>query len=173
MYYPNSPNINKDYKIFFDANILIFLFAPSFISTKKHKQYSYIFNILLENKNEIYVNSVVISEFINRCLRIDFEKKFPNKSKRNYKKDYRNSNDYKEIFNIILKQLEKFFQLGAIQINDNFSTFNISKECKNTNLDFNDLIIAKNVLDNNLKLLTDDKDFNNYEGIDTNWYKTI
>ena len=37
-------------------------------------------------------------------------------------------------------------------------------------IDFNDMIIAKNVKENSLYLLSDDSDFSNYDGIDINWY---
>ena len=60
---------------------------------------------------------------------------------------------------------------NVTQINDNFKNFDIQKECKISNsLDFNDLIIARNVIDNKLKLLSDDKDFHNYSEINTLWY---
>ena len=46
------------------------------------------------------------------------------------------------------------------------ASFEILEECKkNTNMDFNDLIIAKSAVSNNLKLLTDDKDMSTYPNI--------
>jgi len=170
----NIYKINKDDKVFIDTNILIFLFSPDFVSSKKYQidKYSNIYTKLLENNCKLYVNSHVISEFFNKCLRIDFEKNFQDDDKtKDFKKDYRSSNRYNDTLKLILRELEKFISFNVKQINDDFNSFMISDEYKKYNkADFNDLIIAKNVIDNNLKLLSDDSDFDTYEGINRNWY---
>jgi len=155
----------KNKKILVDTNIWLFLFAPNFIPSNENQskidKYDRIFNNLLED-NELLFNSLIISEFINRCLRIDFQLKFPNK---NFKKDYRNSKEYKIALNLTLKQVEKIYKL-ATPINDDFMNFNI-KEFRE-NLDFNDSIILYQCIKNDYLLLTDDKDFENY--INTRWW---
>jgi predicted nucleic acid-binding protein len=170
----NIYKINKDDKVFIDTNILIFLFSPDFVYSKKYQidKYSNIYTKLLENNCKLYINSHVVSEFINKCLRIDFEKNFQDDDKtKDFKKDYRSSNRYDDTLKLILRELEKFINFNVEQINDNFNNFMIFDEYqKCNNADFNDLIIARNVIDNNLKLLSDDSDFNTYEGINTNWY---
>jgi len=166
--------IDKNDRVFIDTNILIFLFSPDFVSSSDYQidKYANIYSKLLEKKCELFINSHVVSEFINRCLRIDFEKNFQDEKKtKNFKKDYRGSSQYKETLSIILKELNKFMSLNVSQIDDSFSSFDINSEYKeNDNSDFNDLIIARNVIDNKLKLLSDDRDFSNYSEININWY---
>lgn len=166
--------INKDDKVFIDTNILIFLFSPDFVSSEEYQvdKYSNLYGKLIEKKCELYINSHVVSEFINLCLRIDFNKNFQNKEKtKDFKKDYRGTPQYNDTLSMILKQLNKFMKLNVSQIDDNFSHFDINSEYKkNNNSDFNDLIIARNVIDNKLKLLSDDSDFSDYSEINTNWY---
>jgi len=159
--------INKNDKIFLDTNILVFLFSPSFVISKEWQisKYSQIFLKLVEQKNEIYINSHVISEFINLCLRMDFNKNYNKGNCKNYKKDYRKSDDYKDTMKIILSQLKKILKLVRV-INDDLSSFNIFNEYqKNIELDFNDLIISKTTMNNNLILLSDDNDFDDYKGV--------
>jgi predicted nucleic acid-binding protein len=170
----NMYNVNQDDKVFIDTNILIFLFSPDFVSSKEYQidKYSNIYGKLIENNCELFINSHVVSEFINKCLRIDFEKNFQDEEKtKDFKKDYRESQRYRDTLSLVLKQLEKFIEINVSQLDDDFKSFNIFEQYEeNEKSDFNDLIIAKNVIDNKLKLLSDDGDFNNYEGINTNWY---
>lgn len=169
----NIYNIRKEDQVFIDTNILIFLFSPSSIiksPTYQIKKYSAVFTKLIENKCNLYVNSHVVSEFINRCLRDDFNNNFNINGDKNYKKDYRGSGDYEKTIKIVLKQLKKFLEKSN-HINDNFELFDISKAYESTKeSDFNDLIIADTVKKNNFKLLTDDTDFKTTLGIDINWY---
>ena len=96
--------IDKDEKIFIDTNILIFLFSPSFVSSKEYQvdKYSKILDILITNNNELYINSLVVSEYINRCLRIDFEKSFQDDRRtKDFKNDYRSSEVIECLFYIV------------------------------------------------------------------------
>lgn len=172
----NIYKINKNDKVFIDTNILIFLFSPDFVSSKKYQidKYSTIYGKLIENNCELFINSHVVSEFINKCLRIDFEKNFQDEKRtQDFKIDYRESARYKETLFLVLKQLKKFINVNVSQLDDDFMNFSIFDEYKdNEKSDFNDLIIAKNIISKDLKLLSDDGDFNNYSEINTNWYMT-
>lgn len=155
-------DISSQDKIFIDANILIFLFSPDYVanSEQKVKKYTQVFLRLIENKNELIVNSLVISEFINKCLRIDFEKNFQDEKRtKDFKKDYRNSSNYKNTIKAILVEINKITKYTK-QIDDDFSNFDITNAYSETiDMDFTDLIIKKTVKNNNYKLLTDDRDF--------------
>jgi len=173
--FSSTYKINKNDNVFLDTNILIFLFSPDFVSSNDYQvdTYSKIFEILVEKQNNMYINSLVVSEFLNRCLRIDFDKNFQDDDKsKHYKNDYRRSNEYKQTLNILLKLLHKMLNVFKIkQLDDDFSKFEtISEFEKSDELDFNDLVISRTVLTQNLKLLSDDRDFDNYEGINTKWY---
>ncbi len=159
--------IDKNEKIFIDTNILIFLFSPSFINSEQWmiNKYSQIFATIVSNKNKLYINSLVVSEFINLCLRIDFNKNFNTDGRKNYKKDYRNSVEYRTTFNIVRNELKKILRLTSI-IDDNLSSIDIISEFnKYQQLDFNDFVIANTVIKNDFKLLSDDNDFDNYAGL--------
>jgi len=163
--------ISETDKVFIDANILIYLFSPDFVSSKERhiEQYSKILEILLQKNAQLYISSIVISEFINRVLRIDYEKNkdtYPD-----YKRDYRKSEEYKETLKLVLKELKKILKISC-QINDEFSEFDIlnwHQKDNNQDLDFNDLHIAFIVKKNDFKLLSNDMDFENF-GINTKWY---
>lgn len=156
--------IKKGDKIFIDTNILIFLFSPSSMPKNSQQQkiskYSDILNNVRKNENEIFVSSLVISEFINRYLRLDFNKKKEQSKTMDYKKDYRNNVEGRKAFDMAMKQLEKFYTLtSAKHIGDGFESVEFSAFSEKSNLDFNDVIIAEIVKSNGLRILTDDNDF--------------
>lgn len=164
--------IDKDEKVFIDTNILIFLFSPEFVSSREYQvdKYSKILELLIINNNELYINSLVISEFINRCLRIDFEKNFQDKNRtKDFKKEYRDSTTYIQTLRIIKREIKKFLKLNVKQIHDNFDKVDILEELDSLDkLDFNDLMIVKSIETYGLKLLSDDGDFKGL--LDVDWY---
>ncbi len=166
-------NISGEEKVFIDTNVLVFLFSPFSMAAYNQSardKYSEIFDLLVKKGAEIYVNSIVISEYINVCLRLDFDKNFNMTNKKDFKKDYRGSHEYKITLKSILGELKKIGKLTN-RINDDFIKFDlISEYTVDINLDFNDTLIAETVIDNSLKLLTDDRDFNNYKSINIEWY---
>ena len=129
----------KDMVIFFDANILIYLFMPTgnlFFETA----YSSIFALLLKEKNTLIIDFLVLSEFINRASRIDHEKYLSlnkiDKNKLPYKK-YRDSADGQEklqgIYDLVSNKFLKFFQI----IEHGFNHDDITKMLNVDSLDFN------------------------------------
>lgn len=164
--------IDKEDRVFIDTNILIFLFSPDFVSSHEYQvdKYSKILELLLMNNNELYINSLVISEYINRCLRIDFEKNFQDKNRtKDFKRDYRDSERYTQTLRLIKKSLKKFLKQNVKQINDGFEEIDILEELNHLDkLDFNDLMIVKSIETYGLKLLSDDGDFRGR--VDIDWY---
>jgi len=80
---------------FFDANIWIFLFCP--IGNKKRdaqKVYSAFYKELIKRDCTIIINSLVLSEFANTYLRIDFKLWKGNRNNLDYKKDFVGSQRY-------------------------------------------------------------------------------
>lgn len=140
--------------VFLDANVLIYLFWP----TGQHyfeQNYARVFSQLLKQGNDLFIDFLVISEVVNRILRIEHQKNNPTQKF----KDFRNSNEGKDALNdiyIILK-------------NDILSRFNIvgktynRKDIENClmvdELDFVDKATAILCKENSFVLLTNDKDF--------------
>ena len=58
-------------KIFFDANILIYLYWST--SSEWENKYAKIYDDLNVPENDFIVDFLVISEFINRALRLDYD----------------------------------------------------------------------------------------------------
>ncbi|MDR2836079.1 MAG: PIN domain-containing protein [Bacteroidales bacterium] len=152
-------NINKleNEKIFVDANVLIF-WNWSTGKIKQETDYSSIYAKLLEQRNHIYVDFIVISEVINRLIKIETKKNDINII--DFKK-FRNSEQgkekLKEIYSVVQERILDNFDLAE----KHFTKENILEFLSIDSLDFNDKAILKICKENNFILLTDDIDFRN------------
>jgi predicted nucleic acid-binding protein len=110
----NFVNLNdiQNSKIFFDTNILIYILCPISNSKKNYtEKFSNYFKKIIKSNNEIYIDILIISEFVNRCLKIE-ESKYREEMKIknfNFKKDFRNTEKYKEVIKSIYENLKVFF----------------------------------------------------------------
>lgn len=154
---------NKD-NIFIDANVLIFILYPT-NRPYKYSQYINIISTLQQQQCQMFINSLVVSEFINVILRLDFNilRQQNSQAYRNFKRDYRNTQNYIDTLRFAITELDKFCKMyNVAHTNDDFDKVNITSLYANGyEFDFNDLIIAESVRSNGFKLLTDDRDFQN------------
>lgn len=150
----------KDRGIFFDANILMYLFWSS--NPNLEETYATFYTKLIQQKNKFYVDVLVISEIVNSALRIEHKKyNALNKNPIKEFKQYRNSKSGKDsltdIYTIIEPRIIKKFEI----VGKLFNKSELSDLLVVDNLDFNDKAIAKICQDNQLVLLTNDSDFAN------------
>ncbi len=161
-YSPRSSDI-----FFFDNNVWMYIFCPLGNYNKaKQSIYSSLLQNITSAKGTIFINSLILSEFTNRYLRMDFEqwKKQNNYYNFGFKKDYIGTEQYrdtvkeiKRIINIILSFCEKS--------SDNFNAVNLDEVLKHfSDIDFNDSYYLELANIDNLKIVTDDNDFVNYKG---------
>lgn len=101
-------------QIFFDANILLYIFWPT--GSSWEKQYSAIFKQLLEQKNKMIVDFIVISEVVNRAVRIEYDKHLQanNISRDNLTfKKYRDGSDGQEALNVVYQIVKKMLSVNS------------------------------------------------------------
>lgn len=149
--------------VFFDANILLYIFWP-IGSSSWEKEYSSIFKKLLAQKNTMVVDFIVISEVVNRAIKIEYEKYLQAKviSSQNLRfKQFRDSNDGKnalsDIYQVVNRNIVNRFNVtGKI-----FTKTDIENFLQVNSVDFSDKGIISICEENNFVLLTNDKDFAN------------
>lgn len=147
----------KDRAVFFDANVLIYLFWPSGKYTLE-KKYARIFGRLLRQGNQLVVDIMVISEVINRVIRIEHEKRNKKNHSVSFKK-YRDSKHGKEALRDIYTRirndiLKRFTIVGKLFDNKQVDGLMVVDK-----LDFVDKSIAVICRENNFVLITNDADF--------------
>ena len=146
--------------IFVDANILIYLFWPTG-SHHFEQNYARVFRTLLTQGNPLYVDFLVISEVINRALRIEHLKLNSNMSFKNFR-DSQDGKDTLDDIHTIIKGniLNRFNVEGKIFNNQEMENLMVIND-----LDFVDKATVSLCAEKSLVLLTNDRDFKN-SGLD-------
>lgn len=148
-------------KVFFDANVLIYIFWPSG-AYHWESYYSTAFNRLLRQNNGLYVDFIVISEIINRTHRLEYDKHLRSnaisKSALPYKQ-YRNSADGQTALSDIHLMVETNILDTFTIIGKSFSKAEIQSFLNLAPLDFADKGILLTCQENECVLLTNDIDY--------------
>ena len=126
-------------------------------------EYENLYANLQKKKASLLMTSIQISEFINTCIRFQFKLYQDENTGAEFKKDYRNTNDYRDAMNSILEIVEsdiipnfEFIDDGFREINrDNIFQYGIS-------YDFNDAILSEIAKNQKASLVTHDADYINY-----------
>ena len=150
--------------IFFDANILLYLFWPT--RSVFARTYSSLYRVLMNNNVQMYVDFIVISEVVNRAIRIEYY----NYTNTNTNGVNRNSFSFKNYRNCSAGQ-QTVLDVYNIIKSDIISNFQVSGKCFDESdinhflslnlLDFSDKAIELICMENNFVLLTNDSDFRN------------
>lgn len=155
---------SRDDRLFLDANIWLYLYGPYSPDNKEAKTYSPVLKNIREAGSRVYINIVVISEFINTFARIRFKQLFPDKKASQFK-EFRKSKVFKteaEDITINVKKILAKTYIGETCFSSEI-LFEIMDEFSDGEYDFNDQVIAKTCIDNGFRLITNDTDFKKYE----------
>jgi len=148
-------------RLLLDANIWLFVHGPNRPNRHKAKIYSQALRRMMEKGSQVYIDVLIISEFINSYTRTEFG--FAQKKGASFKKfkEFRQS----EAFRSIAKEVADATSLVLKQchrIESGFETLDIDAlvcEYAKGQSDFNDQVIAEICRREQLKLVTDDSDF--------------
>lgn len=154
----NNYNFTSKDKLFLDANIWLYLYGPQ--SPKAPNQvriYSQAFKCILKAKSRIYIDVLVISEFINTYARIIWR----NKAMQKEFKDFRKSSYFKPVAQDIAADVKRIIK-HCSRVESNFTTLKIDDvidDYAKGHSDFNDQVITELCKNKGLMLITHDGDF--------------
>ena len=155
-----EPKSSESY--FLDTNIWIYLFCP-IANSKRHEQniYSNFFKLLTQSDHMIFVSSLILSEFANRYLRIDFDlwKKSTSNYSADYKRDFVGSNHFLNTVSDV-KQALKMILTKSERATDDFNAINLDNVLSEFGKsDFNDSYYLTLAKSKKWKIVTHDADF--------------
>ena len=143
-------------KIFVDANVLIYLFWPTG-TVHWENNYASAFARLLKQKNQLFVDFCVLSEVINRMIRIEPEIQQKKTKYKNFRDSQEGKNVLMDIYLIVKEHILKKINItGKVYEREDIEAFLIVDE-----LDFIDKSTVSICNKNNFVLFTDYKDFKN------------
>lgn len=157
--YTNSYDPSSSDIFFFDNNIWMFLFCPiGNVNRKLQDEYSKFLSTINRRRCAIFINSLVLSEFANRCLRLDYDlwKKLPVNLGKDFKRDYSLTNQYFDTVIGIKSAISQIMHF-AIKGNDNFNSIDFNCVLANFGkVDFNDSYYVQLCIERNWKFVTED-----------------
>lgn len=156
----------KDSILLLDTNILINLFYP-IMASNYMDAYEKLYEKILKKNGKLLLPAIQVSEFINRCIRFQYNLYKENNNvgiSYDFKKDYRDTDDYrdsmKSILDIVKNDILPLFNV----IDDSFSTMQQEEiYVYGFSYDFNDALLVQIAKNNNAAIVTHDCDFANYD----------
>ncbi len=157
-----SPKTSENY--FFDNNIWMYLFCPiASYEQRKQNIYSDFLEKLLSNNHTIFINSMILSEFANSYLRLDF-KLWKDETKNlhaDYKKDFVGTARFTETVKGVKSEINKILKI-ALKGSDEFNSINLTNVLNEFGKsDFNDCYFLELARQKNYKIVSDDRDLQN------------
>lgn len=146
-------------RLFFDANVLLYLFGST--SSTWANTYSSVFSQCLKMGNILCVDVFVLSEFINRFLRIEYENYLKTKGLNNQQVKFKNFRSQpegaqasKDVETIVKGRiLNKFALVGKLFDVEDVNAISL------VYCDFNDELIVQTCRQHQCVLVTNDADF--------------
>jgi len=151
-------NFKPEDELFLDTNVWLLVFGPQKPGDRRVATYSQAFAKILTAKCQIYIDVLIVSEFINTYARLKWNVMGNPHAKF---KQFRNSSDFKPIAKDIAADVRRVLK-HCSRVESRFKTLDINEliaEYADGNSDFNDQVIAALCQNKGLKLITDDGDF--------------
>ncbi|RKU30229.1 hypothetical protein C6497_04510 [Candidatus Poribacteria bacterium] len=145
-------------KFFFDANIWLFLFGPQTPKKNLVDIYSKAFSEIVKVDGQIYIDVLVLSEYINRHAKLEYE--LADNQSDSFK-TFRDSTYFESIakgISVAVKIITDYCTMIDSGY-DTVSITNLMDDYVNGGTDFNDQIISEICRNNGFTLVTHDGDF--------------
>lgn len=145
-------------ELLLDANIWLLLYGPQKPGDRRVAVYSQALSRILSAKSRIYIDVLIVSEFINAYARLKWKLVAPHV--RDFK-EFRGSRDFKPVAQDIAADI-KLVLKNCMRVEDGFESLAIDAlvdEYALGDSDFNDQILTELCNRKGLKLVTDDSDF--------------
>jgi len=151
-------NFTSEDELLLDTNIWLFVYGPQNPRNSKVAAYSQAFARILSANSRIYIDVLIVSEFINTYARLRWN--LMGKPRGDFKR-FRMSQDFKPIAQDIAADVRRVLN-HCLRVESDFEALDVNglvAEFAAGDSDFNDQIIAALCQNKGLTLVTDDGDF--------------
>ncbi len=143
-----------------DANIWLFVYGPQKPRDNKVEVYSEALARILAAETRIYIDVLIVSEFINAYARMQYNL-LPRSDRPGTFKQFRRSEGFKPIARDIASDVNRVLQ-HCTRVESGFESLDVDAlidEYAKGDSDFNDQVLALLCTREGLKMVTDDGDF--------------
>ncbi len=153
-------NFKSSEALLLDANIWLFVYGPQKPTDTRVAVYSEALAKILAAKSCVYIDVLIVSEFINAYARMKWNL-LPKSSRPRYFKQFRRSEDFKPVAQGIAADVKRVLQ-HCTRVEGSFESLAIDTlvdEYAAGDSDFNDQVLTALCKKKGLKMVTDDVDF--------------
>lgn len=151
---------NASDRLLVDANVWMFVHGPLPCPSRLSDAYSKALLQMRASKCQVFIDILILSEFVNRFARIEFDQTSPSIKPANFKQ-YRDSTLFAPVAREIAVNVRKILSaaapcesgFAALNVNALLNVFEAGKT------DFNDQVIGEICKSKSLSLVTNDADF--------------
>lgn len=143
-----------------DANIWLFVYGPQKPNAPKVAAYSGALKNILAARSRIYIDVLIVSEFINRYARLKWQL-LPAAGRGESFKRFRKSAGFEPVAQVIAADVKRVLQ-HCTRVGSGFESLEIDAlvdEYAAGDSDFNDQVLTALCKKEGLKMVTDDGDF--------------
>ena len=158
----NKHTVSPMNSYLFDTNVWLYIYGPMAGSEKrKQKLYAKLLRDIVDKKACLYITSMVLSEYINRVLRIEFDQWKENTGNHNadYKKDFRSTSEYTDSLASVKAQVKEILSFSQKRPDD-FNSVNIESiiDSMSNSADYNDIYLVRCCEVGKMCFVSDDND---------------
>lgn len=147
-------------RLLFDANVWLSIYGPDPTRRKRSATYQAAFRRMRQARSELFLDVLILSEFINRCARMEYHQKRPGEPPGRFKR-FRDSQEFAPVAEEIAINATRICRAAA-RCETGFAAADVGSllvQYAQGSSDFNDLILAELCADQALTFVTDDADF--------------
>lgn len=147
----------------FDTNIWLYIYGPMAGSqARKQRNYSNLLREILDRNAGLFITSLILSEYINRFLRICFDQwKSSNKLyNADYKSDYRPTPEFANSLSDVKAQVHDILSSCTARMPDDFNIMDIDSlvDSISQQADYNDIYLVRRCERKGFWFVSDDTD---------------
>lgn len=153
---------SKSDELLIDTNVWFYIYGPLNPKDWRSRDYSQALKWIIQAKSTIFYDVLILSEFVNRYSRLEFNL-WKESSQINDYKEYRKHDDFDLVASAIAAALRKIVG-QAKPIESGVQSIDIQQfiQCyERLHPDFNDIVLLELCRRKGLKLITHDSDFKN------------
>lgn len=150
----------KSDAILIDANVWLYLYGPHRSGDRRTLEYSQALKWILKAGSSLYVDVLILSEFVNRFARMEFELWKSTLGNADFKA-YRNHPDFREVAAAIAAAIRRILR-QARPVESGFTSIHMDvflHDYVEKQPDFNDRVLLELCRNSRLTLVTHDADF--------------
>lgn len=157
----NQYSFSATDKLLLDANVWLFIYVPQYRPPdQRAKTYSAAFKQILRAHCQVFIDPLILSEFVNVLARLAFNR-LPTRSRPSDFKEFRKSSSFRRIARDIADSCQRILKVSA-RIESGLTSLDIGALINRYaagRCDINDLILTELCRSKELTFVTDDADF--------------